>query len=1152
MPLHVHRAERTDTLAWGLAATLSATPADAFAGEVVAVPTPGVERFLSQTLGRRLGTSTIQGSSGRASDGICANVSFPSPTALVASVLAAGGPDGPSAGAAAERGAGDPWQPSHCVWPLLATIDRATAEPWCQPLARHLGLDVDRGDGWDRRARRFATAARLASLFSSYASQRPQLVLDWAAGLDTDGAGAALEPDQAWQARLWRELRARIGTPSPAERLDAACRAVIADPDCVALPERLSVFGASRLPADQLRVLVALAAGRAVHLWLADACPALWTQLHAARAAAGARRAADTSATLVAHPLLRSLGRDSRELGLRLAPLLGEGGTDEHLRAVPPGATTTAEAAGATLLARLQEALRTDRPPGTVRAPMRPDDASIQVHGCHGPTRQVEVLREVILTRLADDPTLQPRDILVMCPDLTTFAPLIAAAFGTTGPGTPLADLRVRIADRTPEQSNEVLATLAVALDLVAGRVLRSEVLDLVSRGPVRARFGLDDDDLERLEALTCAAGARWGLDERTRQRFGLAGLPTGTWRWALDRLLLGTALSEDVLPVVGGVLPLDDVASSDVELVGALAEVVHQLIALRDAAERRAPLADWVAALGAAVSGLMDAHGPLAWQLPHALGALAELTQAAGDQATGPPLALPDVRWLLRDLLAGRPTRSNFRSGGLTVCGLLPMRSVPHRVVCLAGLDDGTFPRSPVADGDDVLARDPRVGERDPRSEDRQILLDAIMAATEHLVVTYTAADDRTNAPSPPCVPLGELLDALDDTAVGPDGSPAGHWVLRRHPLQPFDPRNFVAARPGEAPFSHDTDALAGARAGLQARRPAPGLEPAQPLPVRLPDPLEIGDLTRFLTAPAAEFLRNRIGLPTHREDEDASEALPVVLDGLTRWSVGERVLNLVVAGHPLAAVARAEHARGQLPPGPLGDRELRQIGPDAHALADQLVAVRGPEPAELVAVTATLPSGRRIAGGVGSVHGTRLVLGTYSRPGPQHLVRLWPSLLALAHTRPGRPWRAVVVGRGGMLQLAGPPADQAATLLDELVDLLAAGLATPLPLYPLSAHAYAQRRRDGRSVERAVQATQGPWLRKAGDVWIGEATSVAAQALLGPDAPVHRLLAEPPRPAEDWWAEEPSRFGRLARRLWQPILVAQDEAAAEQGARP
>ena len=139
----------------------------------------------------------------------------------------------------------------------------------------------------------------------------------------------------------------------------------------------------------------------------------------------------------------------------------------------------------------------------------------------------------------------------------------------------------------------------------------------------------------------------------------------------------------------------------------------------------------------------------------------------AAADSRADIPLRLSDIRTLLGDHLAGRPTRVNFRTGTLTVCTMVPMRSVPHRVVCLVGLDDGAFPRLGLVDGDDVLARRPMTGERDIRSEDRQLLLDAICAAAEKLVITYTGANEHTGAPRPPAVPLMEVLDALDSTTT-------------------------------------------------------------------------------------------------------------------------------------------------------------------------------------------------------------------------------------------------------------------------------------------------------------------------------------------------------------------------------------------------
>ena len=157
------------------------------------------------------------------------------------------------------------------------------------------------------------------------------------------------------------------------------------------------------------------------------------------------------------------------------------------------------------------------------------------------------------------------------------------------------------------------------------------------------------------------------------------------------------------------------------------------------------------------------------------------------------------ELRALLADRLQGRPTRANFRTGHLTICTLVPMRSVPHRVVCLLGLDDGVFPRKAPRDGDDLLLDDPHVGDRDARTEDRQLLLDALLAATDRLIITYTGSDERTNLGDRPRSRSASCSTCRPTSA---DGS-GGRDVVVRHPLQPFDPRNFergalVPERPG------------------------------------------------------------------------------------------------------------------------------------------------------------------------------------------------------------------------------------------------------------------------------------------------------------------------------------------------------------------
>ncbi len=1131
----MHRAERADALADGLAEVLATEPAsgtvDPFSTEVVAVPARGVERWLTQRLSHRLGARDADGA------GVCANVAFPWPSRLVADAIAVG------SGVEADD---DPWRTGRALWSVLEVVDDSVGEPWLAPLARHLVGPESAPDDPPRPGRRFVAARHLAGLFESYAAHRPVMLRDWLDGRDTDGRGETLPSDLLWQAELWRRLRTRVGTPSPAERLDAACAALRADPALSALPARVSVFGPTRLTTDQVAVFSALAAHRDVHLWLPHPSAALWDRAGDELVTGGpvALRRTDPTARLPLHPLLASLGRDAREVQQTLAAADAEVRDTHHPLDDPPD----------TLLGRLQRDLRADRPPPgepvgsapDLRPPLADDDRTLQVHACHGRARQVEVLREVLLGLLADDPTLEPRDVLVMCPDIEAYAPLISATFGlydsdehATGPVHPGHRLRVRLADRSLRQTNPLLATLSRVLELADARVTASQVLDLAALPPVRRRFRLDDDALARLRDWVQDSGARWGIDAAHRAPYRLEGVGQNTWEAGLDRLLLGAAMAEEEPRWVGLALPLDDVDSGDIDLAGRLAELVDRLTGVLDALGRDQPLDDWLDALASALDTLAAVGDRDGWQLSQARRQLDEVREVAGERA-GVRLSLADVRSLLADRLQGRPTRAGFRTGTLTMCSMVPMRSVPHRVVCLLGLDDGAFPRTTGVDGDDVLARDPCVGERDRRSEDRQLLLDAVLAATETLVVVHTGADERTNAPRTPAVPVGEILDVVDAT-VRIEGGRARDRVVVRHPLQPFDPRNFTAGALGRPlPFSFDTTAREGALAATGPRGRAEGFR-AEVLPAGDPRaPVELDDLVFVLEHPVRGYVRRGLNVLVPEEGDQLAEALATDLGGLASWSVGDQWLSDRLAGADPEAVRGAEWRRGRLPPGALGSRALAEVEVRAEPLVAAVAAARqGPATSRDVEVA--LPGGGTLAGTVTGVYGHRLVRGVYSRLGPKHRLRAWVQLLALAASEPDAAWQAVTIGRGRSDPLrsttGGVPAHQAAIVLGELVELYRRALREPLPLPVDAAHAYASVRVLGDTDFGALEAARKRWT----DSFDGDQDRYH-QRIWGQQAPLEALLTAPPlegeQPAD---APEPTRFGALACRLWFPLLRAE-----------
>ncbi len=1114
MSLILHRAPRADHLAAGLAQLLRDPLPDPFEQELVLVPARGIERWLSQQLSHRLGHGE-----GR-DDGVCAGVQFRSPASLVAELVI---------GRAGTR-ENDPWAPDALVWPLLTVVDASAGEAWSRTLSTHLGHGKEGEEHELRRGRRYAVARRLARLFASYAAQRPTLLAGWERHDDTDGAGRALPPDLTWQPELWRRLVAEVGEATPSQRHARVVEVLLGGAGAPDLPPRLSLFGHTRIAVTEVELLAALGQHRDVHLWLPHPSEELWNSLSDLRGAVP--RKADDSHLRVGHPLLASLGRDVREQQRTLASV--DSTVAEPRVEAPPNQRTDS------LLTWLQSDIAANALPDRSARTISPDDRSVQVHACHGPARQVEVLREVLLGLLADDPPagqppLEPRDILVMCPDIESYAPLIEAAFGmgeSVAGGHPGQLLQVRLADRALTQTNPLLGVVGKLLDLAGGRMEASAVLDLIGSEPVRRRFGFAENDLETISRWVEQAGVRWSYDEQHRAPYGLQGYVQNTWRFGLDRVLAGVAMSDDAERWIGTTLPLDDVGSTSIELAGRLAELVDRLQHVTDRLTGSHPVGHWLEALREGIDSLAAVARGDEWQTGQVQRELTGLSDDAARQGSELELRLPDVRALMSERLAGQPTRANFRTGTLTVCTMVPMRSVPHRVVCLLGLDDGVFPRAPAIDGDDVLARTPLTGERELRSEDRQLMLDAILAASEQLVVTYSGANETTGQLRPPAVPLGELLDALEDTVEG-----GREHALVRHPLQAFDPRNLQPP----VPFSFDRAALAGARAAASTRVPAPSLAGA-PLPAREAADVELGSLVAFFRHPVRAFLRDRLGVSLLDEGDEVADGLPVELDNLQEWGVGDRLLRDQLRGRTPERALETEWRRGVLPPGRLGWRLGQRLTRAASPVAEMVESVtQGREP-RAVDVDVDLGGGRRLRGTVTGLYGERIVIATFSRLGPRQWLEAWIPLLALCATHPGRHWSAGAIGKGEKGRYGAPDqevarvafasVEGATELLRDLVAMYDAGQREPLPLPLKTGHAWAARRRPGNDMAVRKDA-EFKWLSSR---FPGENDDAAHVAVWGAGAPLEVLLGEP-RPGEEH-AGETTRLGALAMRLWRPML--------------
>jgi exodeoxyribonuclease V gamma subunit len=658
-------------------------------------------------------------------------------------------------------------------------------------------------------------------------------------------------------------------------------------------------------------------------------------------------------------------------------------------------------------------------------------------------------------------------------------APTIEAVFGDStdrsgpadAPAAPTAPrLRYRIADRSVRAVNPLLAALSAVLDLVVGRFEAPAVLDLLGSPALRERFRLDDDRLSEIADWVDQTNVRWGLDPDHREPFGVPPAVTAnTWRAGLDRLLVGAAVADEGTVGFGDLAP-EGIEGDQLNAAGALAEVVWRLGLLADEVGRPRPLGAWIDLLSIAVDDLFAVSREDTWQLDalrRILGELRLSSRRDGIDATV-DLTFADLRVALRDALGGSPGRPDFFRGGITFSSLTPFRWVPHRVVCLLGLDQSSLGAG-ANEGDDLLALAPVLGDRDARAELRQSLLELVLATGDHLVVLRDGHDVKTNRPIPQATVVAELVDAVL-AVVHPDEREAFADRLElHHPRQSFDRRDFVvgALVPAKV-WSFDEGAFAGAEA--RARRSSEVVPfVAAPLVSEPTTTIELADLHAVLARPVRAFVERRLGARFPREDDPARSVLPVAPSGLELWAIGDDLLDHLLAGGSAQEWQRVERRRGRIPPGVLGDRALDQCTAEVEAMvaAADARGVRFGAP-DRVPIDLLLPDGTRVVGVVED----RLAETTpgpvrieYARPKEHHQLAAWIDLMVLTAIEPSRRWRALSIHRAESSKKKGSPPtvrdvvvaaddpDRRRRLSFEAlgiaVDLYRRALTEPLPLF-------------------------------------------------------------------------------------------------------
>lgn len=1119
----VHASHRLETLAKRLAEEMGRHPADPLEPERIVVPDALLGQWLRLELASHLG--------------VAAHLRVEQPAQFAWAAMRE---------EVAELTGESVYGPPHLRWRIFDRLKDWTGD---DEIARYLQ------DGDDRK--RFELADQLAVAYDRCRVYRPDAIRGWQQG---QGSG--------WHARLWRELApAAAGAEHWVDAIDRYRDRLERRPRTTAARQRVSFFHPAALSPTYVEVLRLAARVMDIDLYLLSPSRDFWSRPPRARTdrAAGGRAAAENGER--SNELLDAWGRSAVELRALLAAepdafavVDRPGGGDlpagaGRARSVH-GAEHHEEAdAAATCLAAVQRRIlggdpqaapadgKPDGPgepggasepdgPGGPGAPDGPDrpgepsgpggpDDSIQIHVCHSPTREVEVLHDRLLDLFAEHRDIQPADVLVLTPDLDTYAPLVEAVFGS-------AD---RIGFQIGARRLKEGAALTALLDLLAlpgARYAANDVLAPLLAAPVRARFGISDTGLATIRGAVATAGIRWGRDGEHRTALEVPAPPNHNWRRGLDRLLLGYAMEEgDTL--AHGIAPsvLDrwgqHAGAADYELLGRFHRYCELAFALNDWTGIALDAAAWTDRLR---TDLLDeffvADFRAGAEAVREVNAVARLIDEFAAQCERAGNAGPIPFLVLRDVLnemAGEAVRSAPRlADGVAVADLASGQVFPAKVICTAGMNDGAFPRRPPpaqfdfqADLFDGDARRP--GDRDRRNEDRFAFLEALLAARRHFLLTYTGRDLKEDRPIPASAVVSELTEYLEQLFPDPEGrsdeEESDRWSVR-HPLQPFSPKYF---KPAETALFSYSEPMRNAAEALRAGGDEPdrfagelAAEPGEE-----PGELELEDLVRFAVSPSQDFLRKRLDILLDVREDDVASDEPLDLNALEAWQLKSDLAGIGQRDDERTIELAA--ARGLLPPRNLGRVQHRQSAAQVAELMEALEPFQPHREAPPQRVEVELGS-VRLVGAVGQFDraANDLLFWRIGSLRPKDRIGVWLRLLALVAGRRA-PATAHLLGSKGQVEraaLRGPEPERARSLLGDWVEVWRESRRRPLPFFASTSWVWTEK---------------GVWNAKVRNEW-------SKQPWFEGNDARHRLI----------FGDDPSGddFERLAERLLRPLREA------------
>jgi exodeoxyribonuclease V gamma subunit len=1006
--LRVFTSNRLEILADQLSRVLRETLPSPFDPEIVVVQSKGMERWICLQLAER--------------HGICSNCRFPFPNTFVHEIFQSVLKTLPKPSV---------FDPEVMTWRVMKALPSLMEEPAFEAL--RLYLESGRSD-----LKRFQLSQRIADLFDQYLLFRPEMMFQWERG-----------KARHWQAMLWRELvegHEHEHRAALAKELFTVIERATDPPPGV--PRRISVFGISALPRFHVQVVASLSQIAQVNLFLMNPSQEYWGDIldtwemkkkaRTAKAASEGELHMEKGNSLLAS--MGALGRDFFEM-------IQEFEVEEFSFYEEPKAENLLSSIQLDIL-KLRERQEKKR--------ISPDDLSIQIHSCHSPMREVEVLHDQLLRMFEEDPGLLPKDILVTMPDVETYAPYIQGVFDT--PQEEARRIPFSIADRSMRKEGGIGEAFLHLLGLQGSRFGVTQVLALLECEAVRRKFGITDDDLETVRKWISETRIRWGIDEGHKAELGLPSFPQNTWRAGLDRLLLGFAMPGREEGLFSGILPYDSIEGEETRVLGAFAEFVEELFERATSLSESRTLETWQVELTGLLGNFFEPAEETDREIQMIRRMLDDLVKTGGASLYDEKLPLQVVRSYVEGSLEQTGFGLGFMSGGVTFCAMLPMRSIPFRVICLLGMDGEAYPRQSKPLGFDYMARYPRRGDRSRRNDDRYLFLETILSAREKLYISYVGQSIQDNSVIPPSVLVSELIDYVEQGFEIPDRNLREH-LQTKHRLQAFSPEYFKDRAKLFTYVEENYDIAATVLA--ERKEPGPFISTGLSEPDESWKKLDLRSLCAFFSNPTKFLLNRRLGIYLEEESSLAEEREAFEVRDLERYLLEDSMLRRRLQGRSLKEDFVFAVASGRLPHGPVGQCTYERLSPGVEDFAENLVPLLGGNGLDTLDFQIDVGA-FSLAGSLSDVFKERMIRYRYARLKSKDKVVSWIHHLVLNSIGvDGYPRSTLLAGlteKRKRVFYEYAPVEEGKKILEGLLKRYWEGLKEPLHFFPEISWPYAK----------------------------------------------------------------------------------------------